>query len=509
MYARAICSLIVTALVFNAAIVNSAHADWSADPAARTTVCDAGYQQYAPRLVKVKGGVILTWQDRRRENTHVDLYGQKLTVSGNAVWPENGRVIAAGPAGDLAHTQQQSAGLVQDGLGGVLAAWNDNNGAGYSQAFATRVSADATVAWGDPGVLIQPPDTAAPLVMNPALGQNHLPKTWGIAPDSEGGFFAPVQSGIARYDHAGVRRTDWFEDPTAQRDTGHTIPMVPVLDSEGRDGIITVWPQGNLYFTQDVRARMLLDPESAWPESPDTLIDAWGQVTVFDPTPLSTIQVCRITAVPDGDGGAIAVWIDNRVQDQTGKYFRVYAQKIDALGNMVWPGGGVEISGDLYKNACFWWSKLYAVEDGAGGVVIAWNDGGNDQRAQRLNSDGVAMWEGGGVVVAHSDVGITTHGLQPGNKVHPPTGDGSFIVLYHHGTDEQLVTQNLGAALGEPAWGAGEIVYDGCFSPYNDDAVMVSDGYAGAIIAWPACNGDLYAHRVLGNDVITFKDGFE
>jgi hypothetical protein len=225
-------------------------------------------------------------------------------------------------------------------------------------------------------------------------------------------------------------------------------------------------------------------------------------VTVLDPAPLANIQVCRIRAVSDGAGGAIAIWIDNRVRDDSGAYYRVYAQRIDDGGLVTWPDGGAGISGDLFKNSCYWWSKLYAAEDGEGGVVIAWNDIENNQRAQRLDADGFALWENGGVIVAHSAAGMTTHGLIR-------AGDGNFIVLYHHGADERLVAQSLDPVSGDPAWGVGKTVYDGCFSAYYDEAVMVSDGYAGAIVAWPACNSDLYIHRVLGEDSVIFENGFE
>jgi hypothetical protein len=50
---------------------------------------------------------------------------------------------------------------------------------------------------------------------------------------------------------------------------------------------------------------------------------------LYDPE--VTVSAWRLVAIPDGAGGVIAAWIDNR----TGN-FRVYAQRVDADGNLPW-----------------------------------------------------------------------------------------------------------------------------------------------------------------------------
>lgn len=473
-------------------------AEWSDDPLVRTPVATAEYRQYFPKLAQVNDGFIVTWQDTRRYNTHVDVYAQKFDINGEMLWPENGRVIAAGPENSLVYHLQRNAGLVHDGNGGALIAWNDDSGSGYLQAFASRLTSGATLNWGVSGEPIQSGDTAVPMLANPVRGANRVPEDWGIAADSEKGVFIPMTSGLGRVGSDGRMRTKWFYDSSDTISVSRAL--VPVVSSTGKDGVVVVWNQGNSYFSEGIRARKLVDPESLWPAGLDTLTNSWGQKVVYQPD--HSISVCRLRAVPDGSGGVIAVWIDGRVVTDTA-HFRVYAQRINSSGQLVWGQQGIEVSADVMTYSCYWWAKLVAVADGEGGVVIAWNDGitGKENvRAQRVNASGDKLWSAEGVVLATVDNAyyhFTTHGLVRAN-------DGNFIVLYDSGTDELLTTQKLESAQGMPLWGAGQAVYESCFSPYNaGDAAIVSDGQSGAIVAWEACDNNIYAHRVVEPSVLS------
>jgi len=476
----------------------SASGQWSDDPTARTPVATAEYRQYFPRLVAVNDGFVVTWRDQRRYNTHVDLYAQKFNGNGTMLWPQNGRVMAAGPENKLVHPMQFSEGLLPDGSGGAIAAWNDTNNSTYFQTFVSRISKDATVAWGSPGVPIQAPDTAVPMLASPTLGANRIRDDWGIAGDSENGAFIPLITGLGRLDSTGRLRTNWFYNSADQRD--ESLALVPVVSATGKDGVIVVWNQPNTGFSQGVRARKLLDPESLWPVSRDTFTDSWGQLVVYQPP--NTITLCDVRAVPDGAGGAIAVWTDGRiVTDQ--RYFRIYAQRIDSAGQVLWARESVEVSGDVQTYTCHWWSQLVAVADAAGGAVVAWNDSQGAVRAQRIKADGSMQWQAGGrVLITDADfTHVTTNALIRAT-------DGNFIVLYHRGSVDLLVAQKLNAADGSPMWGDGKVVFEGCFSPYNAHvAPMVSDGQGGAVVAWEACDGNLYAHRVTGADATTYSVG--
>ena len=100
--------------------------------------------------------------------------------------------------------------------------------------------------------------------------------------------------------------------------------------------------------------------------------------------------------VPDGYGGAIVTW--TRVLSGGGEA-NIYAQRFDADGNMLWTTNGAAVCTALQMQS---WSKL--VSDSDGGAIIVWEDGRNgsgmnDIYAQRIDKNGVALWSTDGVPV--------------------------------------------------------------------------------------------------------------
>jgi hypothetical protein len=122
-------------------------------------VCTLDGVQNFPILVEVDGGFVVAWRDSRRL-TSLDVYAQKFTIDGDALWPANGRVVAEGPAGALLGHLQEIVGATHDLDGGVLISWNDSLSASLDLTFLTRVTADGSVGWGNPGLPIQGTDTA-------------------------------------------------------------------------------------------------------------------------------------------------------------------------------------------------------------------------------------------------------------------------------------------------------------------------------------------------------------
>lgn len=108
---------------------------------------------------------------------------------------------------------------------------------------------------------------------------------------------------------------------------------------------------------------------AAWPHDPNVNVPI---------APFSAYQGVS-SAVSDGAGGAIIVWVDQR----SGNY-DVYAQRLTASGTVApgWPAGGLAVctaTGNQYGPQ--------AVSDGAGGAIIAWFD----QRLGASNGDIFAM----------------------------------------------------------------------------------------------------------------------
>ncbi len=113
-------------------------------------MCTLDGVQHFPILVEVDGGFVVAWRDERRLPS-VDVYAQKFTSDGDALWPVNGRVVAEGPAGALLGHLQEIVGATHDLAGGVLISWNDSWATTTELTFLTRVAADGSVGWGNPG----------------------------------------------------------------------------------------------------------------------------------------------------------------------------------------------------------------------------------------------------------------------------------------------------------------------------------------------------------------------
>jgi hypothetical protein len=99
----------------------------------------------------------------------------------------------------------------------------------------------------------------------------------------------------------------------------------------------------------------------------------WDSVGVAICDADSDQEYCSM--VPDGKGGAIVTWDDER-------YYRqgIYVQHIDSSGNCLWDSNGMFISYNLSDA-----SRALIVEDGGGGAIVAWGDAREPNRyAQRV-----------------------------------------------------------------------------------------------------------------------------
>lgn len=194
--------------------------------------------------------------------------------------------------------------------------------------------------------------------------------------------------------------------------------------------------------------------------------------------------------------GAIVVWEDSRLGNTD-----IYAQAIDADGNVQWTAQGIAVCTDFAAQ-----SSPTMVTDGIGffgnpkGAIIAWEDTRDDQGdiyAQHVNSAGVAQWTSNGMVVCAA-----------ANRQSFPSltfvGGGNAIIAW---SDLRSGAYDIWAQRVGPA---GSWLEDGLpVCRALDDQLGVAattDGVDGAIIAWQdgrngGTNGDIFAQRVdgLGN----------
>ena len=192
-----------------------------------------------------------------------------------------------------------------------------------------------------------------------------------------------------------------------------------------------------------------------------------------DGVPLCTDpgQQYQLTITPDGAGGAIAAWQDDRNVD-------IYVRRIDANGVPQWTADGVAACvapGDQ--------SEPQVVSDGAGGAFVVWNDPRNgtdaDIYAQHVNSDGVVMWAPDGVAICtqpneQSDARIASDGT--GGAVITWLDDRAGINKRH------VYAQRVGAN-GTTQWTSQGVAVCTA-STYRGGLNIVSDSSGFIVIAW-------------------------
>lgn len=156
----------------------------------------------------------------------------------------------------------------------------------------------------------------------------------------------------------------WYGGPTANLRVTALASIVQFSPqvSDGAGGSIVVWEDfrnaatSNIdIYAHHILACGILDP--AWPANGVALTTAPGSQS-------------RPTLVPDGLGGAIVVWVDNR--SGFGDAFAdIYAQHVLATGAVApgWPANGLGVCTAANRQR---FPKI--ASDGSGGAFVTWDD---------------------------------------------------------------------------------------------------------------------------------------
>ena len=424
-------------VAFVAIFVSSraAFANWPNDPSVNVPVAVGPGTQWLPDLAPDgSGGSIIVWMD----DPSAKAYVQRIGPTGDPQWARNGVPVSTDFRG------QQHPHISSDGVGGALVTWVDfANPAG---AYVQRIDAAGIAQWG-PGI---------------RLGNNLVDQVDPLAvSDGHGGAIVVWANGAEVYaqrvDSAATLR--WPGDGVQiSKFTNYEIAY-PAIVTDGVGGAIVAWESDGVYSQ-----RVDSDGQPLWVSGGVSLdsgfdyqhvaivdVPASGAIVVFqsrrpgagedvfaqrldgDGRQLWTpggVTLCRavgdqteIRIVADGLGGAIAAWRDNRVGVPSAPDLSdIYAQRVNASGMPLW-----ETDGTVVCDAPGFQANPAPVSDGAGGVVVGWADGRNtldnqNLYAQRITSDGSAVWTKNGVAVRSnvSDVGWPS-GL-------PAQGNGAVFV---------------------------------------------------------------------------------
>lgn len=190
--------------------------------------------------------------------------------------------------------------------------------------------------------------------------------------------------------------------------------------------------------------------------------------------------------VSDNAGGAIVAWDDSRGSD-----WDIYAQRIDGYGNVQWTTNGKSIC--QAANDQGW---LAIASDGVGGAIIAWKDLRRlykDSYAQRIDAFGAVQWTNNGVPICTAADDLTA-------PVIASDGSGGAIIAwedYRSGSTVNIYAQRI-IANGAVIWPAnGVVISTDVTSPQWP--TIASDGTGGAIITWEDARGndiDIYVQKI-------------
>lgn len=166
-------------------------------------------------------------------------------------------------------------------------------------------------------------------------------------------------------------------------------------------------------------------------------------------------------------------------------YFReggnIYAQKVDANGNILWNPQGIPVVARPFEQML-----LQATVSSDGGVIVAWLDG--QIYLSKIRSNGTLAWSANGVQIA------SWNGGTPPNLIADNAG-GAIISWYFQGGGFVQRVDSTGAI----RWNFGGI-------KLRPDVRFVSipallpDGNGGAFIAWQTdATHDIHAQRINAN----------
>src|SRR3989338_7375696 len=302
----------VAALLITGICAVNAYAAWANDHTVNNAISTAAYDQRYPTIVTDgSGGAIIVWQDSR--NVFSNIYAQRINANGNVLWTADGVAISTVASRQLYPT------IVSDDSGGAIITWQDSRSS-YNDIYAQRIDANGNVLWTPDGVAIS---TAANNQYSPT-----------IATDGKGGAIIT------------------WSDSRSGGDT-HSDIYAQSIDANGN----VLWTPDGVVIS--------------------TAANSQGYPSI----------------VTDGSGGAIITWWDYR-----SVYTDIYAKRIDANGNVLWTANGVPIS-----TSASWQEYPTIVSDGSGGAIITWMDyrcGGyscySDIYAQKVDANGNVLWTANG-----------------------------------------------------------------------------------------------------------------
>ncbi len=199
------------------------------------------------------------------------------------------------------------------------------------------------------------------------------------------------------------------------------------------------------------------------------------------------------TAIDTNDGCAIYVWSDTKFGERD-----LYAQKVDAQGNMVW---GQPLIIDQKPDRQ---EDPVITKTSDGNFIIAWiefyYDQDGDVLAQKISHDGQLLWPVGGKPVC------TLVGGQISLNIEPDAEGGAYIVWEDSRNPSKDIYGQRIDTNGNPVWAINGIPIASGEANISQNT-MWADGQGGMIIGYHSTYSeeqDLYVKRFLPNGTMAW-----
>ena len=462
--------------------------EWTTDGVG---VCNNLITQNNPQIISDgSGGAIIVWEDLRNNFVH-DIYAQRINSSGVVQWTANGiPVCTAG--GD-----QRLPMITTDGAGGAIITWYDERAGLISDIYAQRVNSNGIVQWTNNGVPLCPAST-----------NQRDPK---IIADGSGGAIIMWIDNRTNINENDVYAQRITASGTLKWSTSG-LAVCALYRRQQIASIVPDWNGGAIIAWTDDRDTISI------PRTSDIYIqrvDSSGnRLWTSDGVPISIGPGNQ--KAPEVfsyfDGSAIIAWDDTRNGNSNRD---IYAQRVAASGSIMWLTNGIPICNAVNDQD---WQRI--VSDGSGGAIISWEDeraGGINRHvyAQRVNATGDVQWISNGAAISNAT------GYKSFTELLP-IGSGNVVFTWgdeRSGSDNRnIFAQQLNASgqLGvvtnvenDQQSVSDFFLYQNYPNPFNPSTTIKYTIPNVTLSGVEGSRVQLKVYDILGNEVATLVDEFK
>ena len=418
-------------------------------------LCQEAESQMLPKIIYTNDNcAVIIWEDYRNNlEDYFDIYCQRINGTGQLLWGAGGTAVCIGEYYKI------TVNLDCDNSGNIFTSWTDmRDGYSLPYIYAQKIDVNGQVEWHNNGVLAASEYSTMPAVNTTVDGGAIMGYLYSYG-DSTGIFLQKVDSDGNLQLLPNGRLV--FESISGDVDDGFC------LTGFSEDCFLAVWEEGREYNTGTKLYFQVFDIDGNF-----HLVENGLPLCANIP---SGYQIEAKSTAPS-DGNAIVAWEDSRFG--YGNH-RVYAQKIDEEGNLLWDVEGVQAS-SVDQNQ----EEPYICSDELGGAYIAYNDYSSIY-TQRISADGGQPWGNEATYVGGGGVyGVVEDGA------------GGCIVMWY---SPMISDKDIHAARILPS-GVVDWSVTVCGAPDDQwKASIIPSIQTGAVIAWQDDrNGasDIYAARI-------------